>query len=48
MRGPAEQWVPVLVDRGTVLALVCVALVLLGMLFAGFGGLGGPAARARA
>ena len=45
MHGVAEQWVPVLADRGTVLALVFLTLALVGMLAAGFSGL---AAGARA
>ena len=35
----AEQWMPLLADRGTVLALSLLALVLAGMLAAGLGGL---------
>lgn len=39
MHAIVEQWIPVLVDRGAVLSLVFVTLLLVAMLSAGFGGL---------
>ena len=39
MHPGADQWLPVLADRGTVLALVFLSITLAGILAAGLGGI---------